>query len=110
MHAPQPLLAPGGRSASLQTLARAVAALTGRLLAVDGQELRFDGSVTAKIDAADAFATQIQALLDDAARRAVRPWLSNPTPPTSRSRSIRPPLSTPVTSASNCQYLWMKIF
>ena len=67
MHAPQPLLAPGGRSASLQTLARAGATLTGRLLAVDGQVLRFDGSVTANIDAADAFAARIRALLDEAA-------------------------------------------
>jgi putative flavoprotein involved in K+ transport len=65
MHAPQPLLAPGGRSASLQTLARAGATLPGRLLAVDGQELRFDGSVTANIDAADAFAARIRALLDE---------------------------------------------
>ena len=67
MHAPQPLLAPGGRSASLQTLARAGATLTGRLVAVDGHELRFDDSVTANIDAADAFAARIRALLDESA-------------------------------------------
>jgi len=37
VHAPQPLLAPGGRSASLQTLARAGATLVGHLVAVDGR-------------------------------------------------------------------------
>jgi putative flavoprotein involved in K+ transport len=67
MHAPQPLLATGGRSARLQTLARAGATLTGRLVAVDGHELRFDDSVTANIDAADAFAARIRALLDESA-------------------------------------------
>jgi putative flavoprotein involved in K+ transport len=68
MQAPQPLLAPGGRSASLQTLLRAGATLTGRLLAVDGRELRFDDSAAANIAAADAFATRIRDLLDEAVR------------------------------------------
>jgi putative flavoprotein involved in K+ transport len=64
MNAPQPLLAPGGRSASLQTLARAGVTLTGRLVAVDGHRLRFDDSLPANIAAADAFAGRIRALLD----------------------------------------------
>jgi len=64
VHAPQPLLAPGGRSASLQTLARAGATLVGHLVAVDGRKLRFDDSAAANIAAADAFAARIRALLD----------------------------------------------
>jgi putative flavoprotein involved in K+ transport len=62
--APQPLLAPGGRSASLQSLARSGAVLAGRLIAVDGERVRFDGSALANIDAADAFANRIRAMLD----------------------------------------------
>jgi putative flavoprotein involved in K+ transport len=65
IHGPQPLLAPGGRSASLQTLARNGASLTGRLVSVDGQHLRFDDSLAANIAAADAFAARIRALLDE---------------------------------------------
>jgi putative flavoprotein involved in K+ transport len=64
--APQPLLAPGGRSASLQTLARSGAVLAGRLIAVDGPRVRFDDSVPANIAAADAFANRIRAMLDRA--------------------------------------------
>jgi putative flavoprotein involved in K+ transport len=64
--APQPLLAPGGRSASLQTLARAGAVLTGRLVAVDGDQIHFDDSAAANIAAADAFANRIRAMLDEA--------------------------------------------
>ena len=45
--APQPLLAPGGRGASLQRLVRSGAIVTGRLIAVDGKVLRFDGSAPA---------------------------------------------------------------
>ncbi|MFD1531765.1 hypothetical protein [Pseudonocardia aurantiaca] len=65
LHAPQPLLAPGGRSASLQALVRRGAILTGRLVAVDGRRLRFDDSTAANIASADAFATRIRALLDE---------------------------------------------
>jgi putative flavoprotein involved in K+ transport len=67
LHAPQPLLAPGGRSASLQTLARSGAVLVGRLLAVDGRRLHFDDSVAANIAAADAFTARIRAFLDESA-------------------------------------------
>lgn len=73
IHAPQPLLAPGGRSASLQTLARSGAILTGRLVAVDGNRLHFDDSTKTNIAAADAFAARIRAMLDDHIRRTVRP-------------------------------------
>jgi putative flavoprotein involved in K+ transport len=70
--APQPLLAPGGRSASLQTLARAGAVLAGRLVAVDGERVTFDGSARANVAAADAFAARIRALLDEVIQRTVR--------------------------------------
>jgi putative flavoprotein involved in K+ transport len=70
--APQPLLAPGGRSASLQTLARRGAVLTGRLVAIDGQALRFDDSTRSIIAAADAFADRIRSLLDEYIHRTGR--------------------------------------
>jgi putative flavoprotein involved in K+ transport len=61
---PQPLLAPGGRSASLQLLARAGVRLTGRLVAVDGHQLRFYDSAARNVAAADAFAGRIRTMLD----------------------------------------------
>jgi putative flavoprotein involved in K+ transport len=66
VRAPQPLLAPGGRSASLQSLARAGAVLVGRLTTVDGQRVGFDADVAANIDFADAFAERIRTTIDDA--------------------------------------------
>jgi len=70
MAAPQPLLAPGGRSMSLQALARAGATLVGRLVAVHGEQVAFDNSAPANIAAGDAFAARIRAMLDHAIRRA----------------------------------------
>ncbi len=64
MTAAQPLLAPGGRSASLQRLVRSGAVVTGRLIAVGGNELRFDGSGPANVAAADRYATAIRVMLD----------------------------------------------
>ncbi len=61
----QPLLAPGGRSASLQMLARRGATLAGRLIGVDGDRLMFDDSAPANIALADAFAERIRTMLDD---------------------------------------------
>jgi putative flavoprotein involved in K+ transport len=51
--APQPLLTSGGRGASLQQLVRSWARMTGRLIAVHGNVLRFDDSATANVAAAD---------------------------------------------------------
>lgn len=62
--APQPLIAPEGRSVSLQTLARAGATLTGRLAAVDGEQVRFDQSLLTNIAAGDAAADRIRAMVD----------------------------------------------
>ena len=70
MTAPQPLLAPGGRSISLQALARAGVTLVGRLVAVHGEQVAFDNSAPANIAAGDAFAARIRAMLDQAIRRA----------------------------------------
>jgi putative flavoprotein involved in K+ transport len=70
MAAPQPLLAPGGRSMSLQALARAGVSLVGRLVAVHGERVAFDNSAPANIAAGDAFAARIRAMLDQAIRRA----------------------------------------
>jgi putative flavoprotein involved in K+ transport len=70
MAAPQPLLAPGGRSMSLQALARAGVTLVGRLVAVRGEQVAFDNSAPANIAAGDAFAARIRAMLDQAIRRA----------------------------------------
>ena len=66
IRAPQPLLAPGGRSASLQSLARAGAMLVGRLTTVDGERIGLDASVAANIEFADAFADRIRKTIDDA--------------------------------------------
>jgi putative flavoprotein involved in K+ transport len=62
----QPLLAPGGRDASLQSLARAGVALVGRLTTVDGEQICCDGSVGANVEFANAFAHRIRKTIDDA--------------------------------------------
>lgn len=70
MAAPQPLLAPGGRSMGLQALARAGVTLAGRLVAVHGAQVAFDDSAPANVAAGDAFAARIRAMLDQAIQRA----------------------------------------
>lgn len=69
VHAPQPILGAGGRSLSLQALARAGATLVGRPLAVDGDRVDFDGSTLANIAAGDAFAARARAMIDQAILR-----------------------------------------
>jgi putative flavoprotein involved in K+ transport len=64
MHAAQPIVAAGGRSLSLQALARAGATLVGRPVAVSGGRVTFDDSVEANIAAGDAFAARVRALVD----------------------------------------------
>jgi putative flavoprotein involved in K+ transport len=70
MAAPQPLLAPGGRSMSLQALARAGVTLAGRLVAAHGERVAFDDSAPANLAAGDAFAARIRAMLDQVIRQA----------------------------------------
>jgi putative flavoprotein involved in K+ transport len=66
VRAAQPLLAPGGRSASLQSLALAGAELAGRLTTVDGELIGLDASVAANMEFADVFADRIRKTIDDA--------------------------------------------
>jgi putative flavoprotein involved in K+ transport len=81
----QPLLAPGGRSASLQALASRGATLLGRLVRIDGNQLTFDDSVPANIAAADAFAARIRAMLDEYIART-----GGPLPPIESDEADRP--------------------
>jgi putative flavoprotein involved in K+ transport len=69
MRAAQPIVASGGRSLSLQALARAGATLVGRPVAVDGERVGFDDSVAANIAAGDAFAARARGMIDDLIRR-----------------------------------------
>ncbi len=70
--AAQPLLAPGGRGASLQRLVRSGATLTGRLIAADGSLLRFDDRAAANVAAADRYAADVRGLLDRLIPRSAR--------------------------------------
>ena len=69
MRAPNPLFAPGGRSLSLQALARAGVTLVGRPVAMDRERVSFDASVAANVAAADAFAERARDMVDDIIRR-----------------------------------------
>jgi putative flavoprotein involved in K+ transport len=106
VHAPQPLVAPGGRSASLQTLARAGATLTGRLVAVEGDRLCFDDSTEANITAADAFAARIRAMLDAHIRRTGR--LAPPAEPDDADLPVDldPPTSLDLRAAGIGSVIW----
>ncbi len=70
MRAAQPIVASGGRSLSLQSLARSGATLVGRPFAVDGERIRFDESAPANVAAGDAFAQRVATLLDEVIRRS----------------------------------------
>jgi putative flavoprotein involved in K+ transport len=72
INAPQPLIAPGGRSASLQTLARSGVTLLGRLLHVEGDQLTFASDLASTVAGADAYAARIRAVLDEAIARSGR--------------------------------------
>jgi putative flavoprotein involved in K+ transport len=62
---PQAIVAPGGRSLSLQALARAGATLAGRLVAVEGERVGFDDSAPANLAAGDAFAARVRGMVDE---------------------------------------------
>lgn len=66
MRAPQPIVGSGGRSLSLQSLARRGALLVGRLVDVRGSVLVFDDGVAKAIAAGDAVARQLRQLADAA--------------------------------------------
>ncbi len=65
MEAAQPIVASGGRSLSLQALARAGATLVGRPVGVVGERVSFDGGAKANVAAGDAFAARMRALVDE---------------------------------------------
>jgi putative flavoprotein involved in K+ transport len=69
VNAPQPIVAAGGRSLSLQSLARAGATLVGRPLAFAEDTLTFDDSVQANIAAGDAFAARLRMSVDEHIRK-----------------------------------------
>ena len=69
MRAAQPIVAPGGRSLSLQALARAGATLVGRLISGTGERLDFDDSANANVAAGDAAAERMRTTMDDIIRR-----------------------------------------
>ncbi|WP_081923953.1 flavin-containing monooxygenase [Pseudonocardia halophobica] len=106
VHAPQPLLAPGGRSASLQTLVRRGAVLTGRLVGIDGRRLRFDDSTSATITAADAFAARIRTLLDEHLRRTGRAVPAPEPDPADEPVDITPPTSLDLGAAGIGTVIW----
>jgi putative flavoprotein involved in K+ transport len=85
LSAPQPLIAPGGRSISLQALARAGVTLTGRLVAVEGEHVTFDRSTLANMATGDVFATRIRAMLDEIIQRS-----GGPAPPIEPDRADLP--------------------
>jgi putative flavoprotein involved in K+ transport len=70
VRATQPIVASGGRSLSLQALARAGATLVGRLVGGAGEQLNFDDSAKANVAAGDAGAERMRATMDDFIRRS----------------------------------------
>jgi putative flavoprotein involved in K+ transport len=67
--AAQPIVAAGGRSLSLQSLARSGATLVGRPLTMTDATLTFDDSVNANITAGDAFAARLRTIMDEHIRQ-----------------------------------------
>jgi putative flavoprotein involved in K+ transport len=70
MRAAQPIVASGGRSLSLQALARAGATLVGRLIDGTGERLDFDDSANANVAAGDTAAERMRTAMDDFIRRS----------------------------------------
>ena len=104
MRAAQPILAPG-RGLSLPALARVGVTLTGRPVAVDGEQVSFDGSVAANVAAGDAFAARPgRWSTRSSAAKAWTPRLPSPTTTTRPSTWTRRCQSTcaPRRSAAWC--------
>jgi putative flavoprotein involved in K+ transport len=64
VHAAQPIVASGGRSLSLQLLARAGVTLLGRVVAVDGQTVTSDDSAATNAAFGDQFAARVRTMVD----------------------------------------------
>jgi putative flavoprotein involved in K+ transport len=69
INAAQPILAAGGRSLSLPSLARSGATLVGRPLTMNGERLLFDDNVKTNIAVGDAFAARVRTMIDELIRQ-----------------------------------------
>jgi putative flavoprotein involved in K+ transport len=69
MYLTNSLIGPGGRAMSLQALAHQGVILAGGLKAVEGERVDFTDTVAANIAAADQFADQARAAVDDLIQR-----------------------------------------
>ena len=69
INAAQPIVAAGGRSLSLQSLARSGATPVGRPLAMTGDSLLFDDNVKTNIAAGDVFAARVRTMIDELIRQ-----------------------------------------
>jgi putative flavoprotein involved in K+ transport len=106
LHAAQPILAAGGRSLSLQALARAGATLVGRPVAVDGERLAFDTSAAANVDAGDAFAARMRAMVDELiARRGLDAPPAEPDP-TDAPVALDPPEGLDLRAEEVASVIW----
>ena len=64
VHAPQPIVASGGRSLSLQLLGKSGVTLLGRIVSVDGRTMTFDDSAVANVRFGNEFADRICTMID----------------------------------------------
>jgi putative flavoprotein involved in K+ transport len=64
VRAPQPIVASGGRSLSLQLLGRAGVTLLGRFVSVDGRTMTFDDAAVANVNFGNEFAARICTMID----------------------------------------------
>jgi putative flavoprotein involved in K+ transport len=106
MRAAQPIVASGGRSLSLQALARAGATLVGRPVAVAGERVTFDDSVAANVAAGDTFAARVRALVDGViGRRGVDAPPAEPDD-TDEPVDLRPPGSLDLRADEVASVVW----
>jgi putative flavoprotein involved in K+ transport len=69
MREAQPIIAAGGRSLSLQSLARAGVTLAGRVVQIDGDRVIFDTTTPRNVATGDSFAARIRGMVDDVIAR-----------------------------------------
>jgi putative flavoprotein involved in K+ transport len=106
MRAAQPIVASGGRSLSLQALARAGATLVGRPVAVAGERVTFDDSVAANVAAGDTFAARVRALVDEViGRRGVDAPPAEPDH-TDEPVDLRPPVALDLQADEVASVVW----
>jgi putative flavoprotein involved in K+ transport len=93
LRASQPIVAAGGRSLSLQALARGGATLVGRLVGGSGERLDFDDSAKANIAAGDAGADRFRTVMDDFIRRSALKTLPAEPDATDAPVQLNPPIT-----------------